>query len=119
MPALTATQVNLHLKSIPDWSKRVQMFDSRVMETEFLNRPDGDPALVAASYRFSDSIKTGVAPLWWAAAMILFCFRPRQKVANGHQVRTHRHRRPPQCRQIRAVQSTVGFYPMANDRPGH
>ena len=48
------------------------MFDSRVMETEFLNRPDGDPALVAASYRFSDSTKTGVAPIWWSAAMILF-----------------------------------------------
>jgi len=48
------------------------MFDSRVMETEFLNRPDGDPALVAASYRFSDSTKTGVARIWWSAAMILF-----------------------------------------------
>ena len=48
------------------------MFDARVMETEFLNRPDGDPALVAASYRLSDSIKTGVAPVWWLAAMILF-----------------------------------------------
>jgi hypothetical protein len=36
------------------------MFDSRVMETEFLNRPEGDRALVAVSYRFSDSIKTAL-----------------------------------------------------------
>jgi len=48
------------------------MFDSRVMETEFLNRLDDDPALVAGGYRFGDSIKTGVAPVWRAAAMILF-----------------------------------------------
>ena len=38
------------------WSREGSgMFDSRIMETEFLNRPDGDRALVAASYRFSDS----------------------------------------------------------------
>ena len=36
------------------------MFESHVMETEFLNRPDGDRALAAASYRFSDSTKTAL-----------------------------------------------------------
>ena len=48
------------------------MFDARVMETEFLNGPVDDPALVAVNYRFSDSTKTGVALVWWAAVMILF-----------------------------------------------
>jgi len=40
------------------------MFDSLVMESEFLNRPDDDPALTAVNYRFSDTTKTGVAPVW-------------------------------------------------------
>ena len=30
------------------------------------------PALTAVNSRFSDSTKTGVAPVWWAAAMIYF-----------------------------------------------
>ena len=47
------------------WSRESSgMFDSRVMETEFLNRPDSDLALTAVSSRFSDSTKTGVAPIW-------------------------------------------------------
>ena len=55
------------------WSRESSgMFDSRVMESEFLNRPDSDPALAAVNYRFGDSTKTGVAPVWWAAAMIVF-----------------------------------------------
>ena len=58
------------------------MFDSRVMETEFLNRPDSDLALTAVNYRFSDTTKTGVAPVWWPAAMILFWF---PSMAKGRQ----------------------------------
>ena len=32
------------------------MFDSRATATEFLDRPDCDPSLVAASYRFMETV---------------------------------------------------------------
>lgn len=32
------------------------MFDSRAMATEFLDQPDCDPALAAASYRFMETV---------------------------------------------------------------